>query len=140
MTKNSLWIHYLEFQNIVPIDIKRNRLLKFCCVPTTSAAFLTLLLHPLTVLMRQTRQAERAINQYIILMSMLVPLGLQGPILSNFFVRNLLIFVISTLFHPCLTNGATTPSITTVSITISELTLSIKVYFTTLNINYNQHK
>ncbi len=41
---------------IYPIDILRNRLLKFYCVPATSTAFLAFLLQPLTVLMRQTRQ------------------------------------------------------------------------------------
>jgi len=47
------------------------RLLKFCYVPPTSAtsfkAFLAFLLQPLTVLMRQTRQAVRAINPSIFL-------------------------------------------------------------------------
>jgi hypothetical protein len=56
------------------IDIKRrkNRLLKFCYVPATSTAqnrllFFFLLLRPFTVLMRQTRQAVRAIKQSIFL-------------------------------------------------------------------------
>jgi hypothetical protein len=53
------------------IDIKRkNRLLKVCYVPTTSTPFgpfSLFLLQPLTVLMRQTRQAVCAINQSIFL-------------------------------------------------------------------------
>jgi hypothetical protein len=53
-------------------DIKRKyRLLKVCYVPATSTAFLVffslLLLWPLTLLIRQTRQAVRAINQSIFL-------------------------------------------------------------------------
>jgi hypothetical protein len=61
-----------------PIDIKslQNRLLKDCHVPATSASlprvsfffsFLFLLLRPLTVLMKQTRQAVHAVKQYIFL-------------------------------------------------------------------------
>jgi hypothetical protein len=54
------------------IDIKRkNRFLKVCYVPTTSATFLAFflffLLWPLTVLMEQTRQAVRAMKQYMLL-------------------------------------------------------------------------
>ncbi len=58
------------------IDIKslQNRLLKVCYVPATSAglprvsfffSFLFLLLQPLTVLMKQTRQAVSAVKQSI---------------------------------------------------------------------------
>jgi hypothetical protein len=48
----------------------KNRLLKVCYVPATSAAsskdfFLFFILQPFTVLMRQTRQAVRAIKQSI---------------------------------------------------------------------------
>jgi hypothetical protein len=56
------------------IDIKRrkNRLLKFCYVPATSAAhnrllFFLFLLRPFTVLMKQTRQAVRSVKQSIFL-------------------------------------------------------------------------
>ena len=56
------------------IDIKRrkNRLLKFDYVPATSAAhnrllFFLFLLRPFTVLMKQTRQAVRAVKQSIFL-------------------------------------------------------------------------
>jgi hypothetical protein len=48
----------------------KNRLLKFCYVPATSAArikllFFLFLLRPFTVLMKETRQAVGAINQSI---------------------------------------------------------------------------
>ncbi len=53
------------------IDINRckNRLFKFCYVPATSAAHnrLLLLLRPFTVLMKQTKQAVRAVKQSIFL-------------------------------------------------------------------------
>jgi hypothetical protein len=60
------------------IDIKslQNRLLRVCNVPATSASlprisfffsFLFLLLRPLTVLMKQTRQTVRAVKQSIFL-------------------------------------------------------------------------
>jgi hypothetical protein len=50
----------------------KNRLLKFCYAPATSAAdnrllFFLFLLCPFTVLMKQTRQAVRAIKQSIFL-------------------------------------------------------------------------
>ncbi len=52
------------------IDIERckNRLLKFCYVPATSAAHnrLLFLLRPFTVLMKQTRQAVHAVKQSIL--------------------------------------------------------------------------
>ncbi len=55
------------------IDIERlkNRLLKFCYVPVSSAAhnrllFFSFLLWPFTVLMKQTMQAVHAIKQSII--------------------------------------------------------------------------
>ncbi len=54
-----------------PIDIERckNRLLKFCYVPATSAAHIRLLflLQPFAVLMKQTRQAVCAVKQSIFL-------------------------------------------------------------------------
>ncbi len=54
---------------VVTTDIERkNRLLKVCYVPDTCAASSkAFLLQPLTVLMRQTRQAVRTINQSIFL-------------------------------------------------------------------------
>jgi hypothetical protein len=59
---------------VVTIDIKslQNRLLKVCYVPATSAGlnrllFFLFLLWPLTVLMKQTRQAVCAIKQSIYL-------------------------------------------------------------------------
>ncbi len=59
---------------IPPIDIKslQNRLLKVCYVPVISASlsrllFLSFLQWPLTVLMKQTRQAVRAFKQSILL-------------------------------------------------------------------------
>jgi hypothetical protein len=52
-----------------PIDIKRrkNRLLKFCYLPATSAAHnrLLFLLQPFAVLMKQTRQAVCTVKQSI---------------------------------------------------------------------------
>ncbi len=64
----------IETKYIRPIDIKRrkNRLLKFCYVPATSAAhnrllFFLFLLWPFTVLMKQTRQAVCAIKQSMFL-------------------------------------------------------------------------
>ncbi len=61
-----------------PIDIEslQNRLLKICYMPATSAglprvsfffSFLFLVLRPLTVVMKQTRQAVRAVTQSIFL-------------------------------------------------------------------------
>jgi hypothetical protein len=54
---------------VLAIDIKRkNRLLKICYVPTTSITFLAFfLVWPLTVLMKQTWQAVRAVKLSIIL-------------------------------------------------------------------------
>ncbi len=57
---------------VYAIDIKRKYgWLKVCYVPPTNttflAFFLSFLLRPLTVLIRQTRQAEHAINQSIFL-------------------------------------------------------------------------
>ncbi len=59
------------------IDIERkNKLLKVCYVPTTSATFLAFflffLLCPLTVPMKPTRQAVRATKQSILLRCLLV--------------------------------------------------------------------
>jgi hypothetical protein len=55
--------------NTIDIERHKNRLLKFCYVPLTSAACNRLLfsLQPFTVLMKQTRQAVRAIKQSIFL-------------------------------------------------------------------------
>jgi hypothetical protein len=56
--------------NIPPIVIEsfQNRWLKFCYVPATSAGLPRLfLLQPLTVLMKQTKQAVCAIKQSILL-------------------------------------------------------------------------
>jgi hypothetical protein len=62
---NVLW------QQVETIDIKslQNRSLKVCYVPATSASLpkLLFLLRPLAVLMKQTRQAVRAIKQSILL-------------------------------------------------------------------------
>ncbi len=59
------------FQLNWPIDIKslQNRLLKVCYVPATSTGLwrLLFLLWPLTVLMKQTRQAVCTIKQSILL-------------------------------------------------------------------------
>ncbi len=59
--------------------LKNNRLLNFCCAPATSAtsskAFSVFLLRPLTVLMKQTRQAVRAIKQSILLRCLWYDLG-----------------------------------------------------------------
>jgi hypothetical protein len=70
--------NHLERALVLPIDIEslQNRLLKVCYMPATSAglpkvsfffSFLFLLLRPLTVLMKQTRQAVHAIKQSILL-------------------------------------------------------------------------
>jgi len=60
----------------------KNRLLKFCYVPATSAAhnrllFFLFLLRPFTVLMKQTRQAVRAVKQSIFLDVYALPLAVQ---------------------------------------------------------------
>jgi len=57
---------------LIDIERRKNRLLKFCYVPATSAAhnrllFFLFLLQPFTVLMKQTRQAVRAVEQSILL-------------------------------------------------------------------------
>jgi len=62
----------LSFEyGIIDIERRKNILLKFCYVPATSAAhnrlLLFFLLRPLTVLMKQTRQAVRAVKQSIFL-------------------------------------------------------------------------
>jgi len=56
--------------SVIVVDIKslQNRLLKVCCVPSTSTSLQRLfLLQPLAVLMKQTRQSVHAINQSILL-------------------------------------------------------------------------
>ncbi len=73
-------------ESIYPIDIKslQNRLLKVCYVPATSARlprvrffffFLFLLLQPLTVLIKQTRQAVHAVKQSVFLYVYDLPRG-----------------------------------------------------------------
>jgi len=57
---------------IIDIEMCKNRLLTFCYVPATSSAhnrllFFSFLLQPFTVLMKQTRQAVRAIKKSIFL-------------------------------------------------------------------------
>ena len=56
-------------QLIAQISNDKNRLLKVCYVPATSASLprLLFLLRPLTVLMKQTRQAVCILNQSILL-------------------------------------------------------------------------
>jgi hypothetical protein len=59
-------------ENSIDIERRKNRLLKFCFVPATSAAhnrllFFSFLLQPFTVLMKQTRQAVCTIKQSIFL-------------------------------------------------------------------------
>jgi hypothetical protein len=56
----------------IGIERRKNRLLKFCYVPATSAAhnrllFFLFLLRPFTVLMKQTRQAVCTAKQSIFL-------------------------------------------------------------------------
>jgi len=68
------------------IDIERKtRLLKVCNVPATSATFLAFflffLLWPLTVLMRQTRQAVCDINQSIFIRCLCSSLTLNPPLI-----------------------------------------------------------
>jgi hypothetical protein len=71
--KKELAMHWLTFDPgqrrvlLLVINISRNRLLKFCCVPATGTSFLVFLLRLLTVPMKQTTQAVHAINQSIIL-------------------------------------------------------------------------
>ncbi len=71
------WVScYLAWACTIDIESLQNRLLKVCYVPATSPdlprvsfcfSFLFLLLRPLTVLMKQTRQAVCAIKQSIFL-------------------------------------------------------------------------
>jgi hypothetical protein len=69
----SMALLLFSFSRVLSIDIERrkNRLLKFCYVPATSAAHNRLLffylLRLFTVLMKQTRQAVHAVTQSIIL-------------------------------------------------------------------------
>ncbi len=53
--------------NIIDIESLKNRLLKVCYVPATSARLpkLLFLLQPLTVLMKQTRQAVQSVKRYL---------------------------------------------------------------------------
>ncbi len=64
--------NHLADNTTLSIDIERkNRLLEVCYVPATSATFLAFfsffLLWPLTVLMKQTRQAVHAVKRFILL-------------------------------------------------------------------------
>ncbi len=54
---------------IIDIERRKNRLLKFCYVPVTSAAYnrLLFLLRLFTVLMKQTRQVVCTVKQSILL-------------------------------------------------------------------------
>ncbi len=70
MLKNIIAQFWQSF-NCIPIDIVSllNRLLKVCYVPATNAGLnrLLFLLQPLTVLMKQTRQAICTVKQSIYL-------------------------------------------------------------------------
>ncbi len=71
------WKTVKTFAITPQISKDKNRLLKVCCVPATSASLPRLfLLRPLTVLMKQTRQAVRAIKQSILLGCLWLPCGL----------------------------------------------------------------
>ncbi len=68
--------HDIQHNDTIDIESLQNRLLKFCYVPATRAglprvsfffSFLFLLLWPLTVLMKQTRQMVCAVKQSIFL-------------------------------------------------------------------------
>jgi hypothetical protein len=73
-SNSALWFHHRYWKSL-------NRLLKVCYVPTPSANFkrqsffffFIFLLRPLTVLMKQTRQAVRAIKQSILLSCLWIP-------------------------------------------------------------------
>jgi hypothetical protein len=80
-----------SFSRVLSKDIERrkNRLLKFCYVPATSAAhnrllFFIFLLRLFTVLMKQTRQAVHAVKQSIIL-------DVYGPI--KLFMSIIIVFL-----------------------------------------------
>ncbi len=60
-------LNYIVYFILVAVKshryLKKSRLLKFCCVPTTSTTFLAFfLLRPLTFQKRQTRKADHTIN------------------------------------------------------------------------------
>jgi hypothetical protein len=69
----SLWsCQYFALIRAIDLERQKNRLLKVCYVPTTSAGlprllFSFLFMQPLAVLIKQTRQAVRAIKQSIYL-------------------------------------------------------------------------
>ncbi len=78
-----LAIDYEKLDQSIDIESLKNRLLKVCYVPATSAglprvsfffSFLFLMVRPLTVLMKQTRQAVRTVRQSILL-------DVYGPII-----------------------------------------------------------
>ena len=73
---NTFLILLSWYHSIIDIESLQNKLLKVCYVPATSSSlprvsfffsFLCLKLRPLTVLMKQTRQAVHAIKQSILL-------------------------------------------------------------------------
>ena len=65
----NLTCKYLGLVALIDIESIQNRLLKVCYVPATTVSFqgFFFLLLPLTVLMKQTRHAVRAIKQSILL-------------------------------------------------------------------------
>jgi hypothetical protein len=86
---------HLQWQSFLAktIDIERrkNRLLKFCYVPATSAAhnrllFFLFLLRPFTVLMKQTRQAVCTVKQSVFL-DVYDWYPIQAVLLQNTFYR-----------------------------------------------------
>ncbi len=120
-SKQFKFMHFLELKTrprfhpvswglSIGIESLQNRLLNVCYVPATSAglprvsfSFLFLLLRPLTVLMKQTRQAVCAIKQSIFLdvygsVHGLLYLGPKFPTL--YFLRNLRMDPISLAFVP----------------------------------------
>jgi hypothetical protein len=82
---------WVDLEPVIDIKIIKNRLLKVCYVPATTAAsfkafFLFIILRPFTVLMRHTRQAVRAIKQFISLdvYGACAPYHLQGCQMSKY--------------------------------------------------------
>ncbi len=95
---SKLWVGQprLFLCKVGPQISKEYRLFKFCCVPATSTtsseAFSLFLLRPLTVLIKQTRQAVRTIKQSILFrcLSMGWALGFQPQNKSPFYLPWLL--------------------------------------------------
>ncbi len=82
LVNNAMFYLFLASDSGCTIDMERkNILLMVCYVPATSATFLAyfsfFLLWPLTVLMKQTRQAVCAIKQSILLRCLWTVLGLR---------------------------------------------------------------